>query len=464
MNNNILEVRKRIIDEREGQHFLKTILIGIPFAKITLNITIRKELSLPLTHEAVLKLLSLNWCHYDELRKLLGVDTDYMDTIILELGMSDYINHFGKQISISRLGRTVLETMKTVKIEPDIMENIYINLLDGSIVKQITGFSEYREKVNCDAYLTKRIETNSSYIIEHEPDIKEIYDLYQKTDQKNFRVNGPDILERDELYRIISIKEYEIVHKTIPAHLFQLVDEADQLDYVMDTGNEKENDVYSALFRLQMKEHPISFVRLFDTKYYKSNEQMILQPNAFLHSEELELMRYNRNQLKVLMTSVNINLEQIHDGYYTNRLLFYQEYQDLFFNLSKTNPGEIILISDHFYDLQRTEYGLLSLLDALSQNAKLYIGFMDKDTGTKKVIQSLRSKNSNNITIAEMTNVRTTTILIDRQYMITVYYKPVHFGKEVILEEIALISFNPSIIESQIDELREVFALPSVKG
>lgn len=100
-NDYILNLKSSIPPQIEGLRYLKTITIGIPYVRMKLNITTRREYHLPLAHEVDLRLIEEKWTDYDEIREVLGVDKDYYDKILLKLGVSDYITHMGRVISLS---------------------------------------------------------------------------------------------------------------------------------------------------------------------------------------------------------------------------------------------------------------------------------------------------------------------------------------------------------------------------
>lgn len=143
-NDYILNLKASIPPQIEGLRYLKTITIGIPYVRMKLNITTRREYHLPLAHEVVLRLIEEKWTDYDEIREVLGVDKDYFDRILLELGVADYITHMGRVISLSDAGRKVLLELKSIRIEPDYMDNVYFNMLTGEIVKDE---NTYRSKL-----------------------------------------------------------------------------------------------------------------------------------------------------------------------------------------------------------------------------------------------------------------------------------------------------------------------------
>lgn len=65
--------------------------------------------------------------------ELLGVDPDYMDTVMSELGRS-FISHYGQQLYLTNEGKAALQDMKSVKIEPEFLDDLIINQVDGSIL------------------------------------------------------------------------------------------------------------------------------------------------------------------------------------------------------------------------------------------------------------------------------------------------------------------------------------------
>ncbi|WP_150275462.1 hypothetical protein [Paenibacillus tepidiphilus] len=448
----LLEVKSRVPKLYDGLNFLRSISVGVPYARMKLNITTRKEYQIPLTHEIVLKLIDEKWTNYDEVRMLLGVDEDYFLNILLELGASDYITHMGKQIALTEQGRKVLRELKSIKIEPDLMENVYINMLKGTIVyDENNSYSKYREKMNCNVYLNKIEDISGDFLVKREGDIRDLYT--ERIIGETRRSLIDDNIVRDELYRVISIEEYDIVYEEVEAHLYY--GDNGFLTYTFISGNSSDDEVYYNSFKNQFKDHPKSFDRFYDTRYYYQNKEMFSQNE--INIDDYDSLFSKREELSSLFSDLNIKYEKIANNYYDNRLLFYREYQDVLSNLIHKTPQEITIISDHFYDLQKSEYSLVSLFEAISSKSKVNIGFNEKNTNSLRVVDILRKKKSGNFNLKKINNINQTTIIIDNEFMIKVYYKPLFFGKEIILEETSIMVVNHDLIKEEKEKYKEFY-------
>lgn len=449
----LLEVRNRVNEEIDGLKFIKTMSVGIPYARMKLNITTRKEYQIPLTHETILKLIEEKWTNYDQLREILGVDQDYFDNVLLELGSSDFITHFGKQIGLTDQGRRVLSDLRSIKIEPDLMENVHVNLLNGLIVNDgSNNYSRYREKINCDVYLNKVEDLSGNFLVNHEADIRDLYT--ERVSGETRRALTDDNILRDELYRVINIEEHDIVYEEVVAHLYYSM-ESDSLTYIFNSGNSMDDEMYYSCLKNQYRDHPKSFDRLYDTRYYFQNKYMFSKNKDEITS--LDSLSHKRDELRTFLISPNIRFDQILDCYYDNRLLFYREYQDILSNLAVKTPNELTIITDHFYDLQKSEYSALYLLEAISKKSKIYIGYLQSNRDSQKFINNLKARNIEDLTVKEITNIIGTTIIIDNEYMINVSYKPLFVGKEVIFEEISVMTTDHEKIAEEREKYKDLY-------
>lgn len=67
-NDLIFDLRNRLKPVEDGLKFIKSVKVGVPYAKIVLYITVRKELPIPIIHEAIMKLIDEKWHNYEEIR------------------------------------------------------------------------------------------------------------------------------------------------------------------------------------------------------------------------------------------------------------------------------------------------------------------------------------------------------------------------------------------------------------
>ena len=448
-NDHILEFRASIPPLIEGSRFIKSISVGLPFVKMKLNVITRKIYPIPLTHEIVLRLIEEKWTNYDQIRELLGVDQDYFDNILLELGESDYIIHLGKQLALSEIGRRVLVDLKSIRIEPDFMENVYVNMLTGNIIiEDGPATFRYKEKVKCEIYLNNKQDLSGNFLVNHEHEIRELYN--KRVFEDRSRISSDDTIGEDELYRVVSIEDYDQVYEEVLTHVYYS-DESDELVYQLVNEYAINNELFYSCFKDQLREHPKSFDGIYNTKDYsklKDTKAYSWYNDEIYSSHDLET---KRNELILQLMNKNVQLDQTYNCYYTDRLLLFREYQEILKKLPQQKPSEVVIITDQFYSLQKSEYSLLVLLEALSQKTKLFIGY---SSSSKSIIPKIKQKNIKDVRFKEFTDIRGIRIIVDREYMMSINFQPLRIGREVILEEISVLTYD----QSQIDLIRGYFS------
>lgn len=440
-NDYILNLKTKIPPQIDGLQYLKTITIGIPYVRMKLNITTRREYHLPLAHEVVLRLIAEKWTNYEEIREVLGVDKDYLDKILLELGVADYITHVGREISLSAAGRKILLDLKSIRIEPDYMENVYFNMLTGEIVKEESTYrSKFRNKSKCMVYLNNIEDLSGDFLAKNEHEIKELYNI--RVRESRDRYMEDETVGSDELYRVITIEDYDRVYDQLTAHVYYSHD-TKNIDIELVSDDNKE--LYYHCLREQMKSHPKSFAEVYDTRqYYQRKESTFFK----WYPEEgyaLESLEDKRSVFLAHLQSSNINIEQIHSSCFTERLLMYQEYQDILHSLTQKKPREVVIITDNLYMLEKSEYSLLALIEAISKNSMIYIGHGEK---SKSVIAKIKGKtNGKSVATKEFSDIRGTRIIVDNEYMLAINLKPFPVSSEYLLQEVGILTYDKTHID-----------------
>lgn len=154
--------------------------------------------------------------------------------------------------------------LKSIRIDPAYMDNVYFNMLTGEIVKDENTYrSKLRNKLKCTIYLNNIEDLSGHFLANHEHEIRELYNIRVRESRDRFM--GNDTVGADELYRVITIEDYDRVYDQLPAHVY----------YSQDTNNiafelvsDDNKDWYYTCLREQMKSHPRSFFELYDTREY----------------------------------------------------------------------------------------------------------------------------------------------------------------------------------------------------
>lgn len=451
-NELIFDLRNRIRPVIDGLQFVKSVKVGVPYAKIVLYITVRKELPIPIIHEAIMKLIDEKWHNYEEIRKLLGVDQDYMDTVMSELGRS-FISHYGQQLYLTNEGKAALQDMKSVKIEPEFLDDLIINQVDGSILT--IGDINLREKINSDAFINPLINIQLEYLIDKEAQIR---DFYNKKQLKNQSKTQPTI--RDELYRIIKIEKSKILYYEEIMDIY-LSEEDNVLEFVFNTGKgAKYDELLGSVVREQLKKHPKLLERMFDTEYFYRNRLQSVDMVPKCDFTPMYVQRKNlEHYMNNFLSSQNSDSEAFKQLYLSDRAMFYREYRDFILDLPNNYIKELIIVSDHFYDLIGNDQ-IFSVIESILKKSKVYIGYMPGDFNTQRFIKDLKefTKNNKNLYFKELAEIHDTTILAEPYFLINIYYRPLKIENNILFEEIPMITFScKDIIESSHTKLMEKF-------
>jgi hypothetical protein len=236
-------------------------------------------------------------------------------------------------------------------------------------------------------------------------------------------------------------------------------------DYIFDSGNSKNDLLYSKTVREQLKQHPKGFASIFDTEYYYRNRWHNIDMSAIIpiiadskeYNEKKELENLIIREILKLSESFEKKFDQL---YYSDRLMFNKEYQDFILDLLKKPPEELIIITDHFFNLTGDE-NIYSIIDNLLVKSKVYICYMLGDFGTKKFINNIKIKHSKNknLYLKKTDSITSTTILSKGDFLVNIYINPIKLGKEIVFEEIPFITFNKEKLKEEFFKIKEIFDL-----
>lgn len=452
---NIYQLKKMIRNQKDGLKFIKSVNIGIPFARLSLDVTIRRELEFPFFNEITMKLLEKGWNNYNELSSLMGLDLCYMDNILAELGSSDYIRHIGRQIYLTEKGKQELSQLKSVKIEPEILNNICINLIDGSI---ISGSKEVnlRKSINSKLYMHEKFIADMKYIINIEKDIR---DLYTENEKKEDSLKkAVDFTIRNELYRVIDIQKQELLFYEEIVDVYVTEDD-NTVQFIFNSNNFKQNEIYSMTLREQLVNNQNSLDNVFDNRYYYQNKMHLISNSEFNPNVDLHKLYEKKYKLEALICKFQADnnkelKNEIEEIYYSNRIMLYGEYKEILFSLLHINFQELYLMTNNIYSLTG-DGNIISIIKKCSEKSKVYFGYnIGQNANFAKNIE----KNSN-INFFEYSDLKVTKILVKDHFMITIYYVPIKSGNNIILEQIPIFCCNKETIYQEINIVKNLYRL-----
>lgn len=141
-------------------------------------------------------------------------------------------------------------------------------------------------------------------------------------------------------------------------------------------------------------------------------------------------------------------MDQICSSYFTDRLLLYQEYQDILRSLTQKKPREVVIITDNLYMLEKSEYSLLALIEAISKNSMIFIGHGVK---SQPVVSKIKGKS---VATKEFSDIRGTRVIVDNEYMLTIHLEPFPVKSEYLLQEVGILTYD----KAHIDLIRALFS------
>jgi len=133
VNKYIEKVFNDFIPDNKGYIYIGTENVYIPIYRITLSITKRKQTSLNLVEEMVLRIANCGITDLDEISGILGLNRDILDITIGDLYIKSLAYPSSNKCYLMAEGRVVLKNLKTIAKETDTIRNIYVNALNQDI-------------------------------------------------------------------------------------------------------------------------------------------------------------------------------------------------------------------------------------------------------------------------------------------------------------------------------------------
>lgn len=447
------DVRKYLRYNRDGLRIIKSILVGIPYAKVFLDVTIRKELQLSFFYETIMKLLEEDWGNYDEIRNLIGLDYDYFDNILLELGKSDYINHLGHQLTLTQKGKKELEDLKSTRIESDVINNLYINLIDGSMILD-QDTTNFLRSAKSNVNLNDVIEVDMDFLIGVEDKIRDLYADNQKR-LDSYKLSY-DLTIVNELYRIVGIDGFETYYREEAVNIY-LSEDNQSFVYIFDANDSSLSDKYARFLVEQSKNDLNSLDRLYDTRYYHQTFKKYVMECCPKNSENLIEERKKAECFIEQYTAKDTDGQgfEFDKWISSDRSMFFREYREFIFELKNAGANEVYFIGDRFFDLTG-DSNILSIIGSLLNKSKVYVGYLGHNN---VFIQKLKNDygNNRNLVLKEFDEIDSMSIIVEDKYVIDIFFKPRWVERNVLIEEIPIITFDREKIRKRVEDIRVKF-------
>lgn len=125
-----------------------------------------------------------------------------------------------------------------------------------------------RRRYFCKTQVNNIEDLSGHFLANKEHEIRELYNIRVRESRDRFM--GNDTVGAEELYRVITIEDYDRVYDQLPAHVYYSQD-TDNIAFELISDDNK--DLYYTCLREQMKSHPRSFYEIYDTREYHQRKK-----------------------------------------------------------------------------------------------------------------------------------------------------------------------------------------------
>lgn len=153
-----------------------------------------------------------------------------------------------------------------------------------------------------------------------------------------------------------------------------LSEENNVLEFVFNTGKgAKYDELFGSAVREQLKKHPKLLERMFDTEYFYRNrlQRVDMVPKCDFTPKYVQ-RNYLEHYMNNFLCSQNSDIEAFKQLYLSDRAMFYREYRDFILDLPNNYIKELIIVSDHFYDLIGNDQ-IFSVIESILKKSKVYM-------------------------------------------------------------------------------------------
>lgn len=427
MKNYLEQLVKKVPKENKGYNYISRFEISIPIAMCAINVIRRKETGLQLAEEIIMKLIDNDVTTVIELSEILGLDSEIIDDVAGRLYVKNLIIVTAGNCILSSKGKEVIKSLKEVKLEQSTIVPVFINLITGEMVtdKHSNQADDYVSK---DNVLNGKIKINLDYINERFGDIKEIFDIQQKT-------YGATKLSKINLYKIESVEENKIQYLNIKSDL-----------YKNKTGEEIEIISQNSIIQKIQSEILEQIISQNKLKYTFKNRNKY----KVISNNELEAkINYKNDEIRKLVKDYNkankeeeqIIEEKFYKTYKEDRVIIENELELMIEELSN-GIKEINIYINRLGDIIFDEEYMIPLCKAIKKETKIIIHYnFQKDVS--KTLSAARNNfpEIKNIKIKEEEGVFEELIInFENRYEIrTKYYDIKVFGDKYITKLISSI-------------------------
>ncbi len=349
MNKYIQNIFNNAVPDNKGYRYIRTEDIYLPIFKVSLLITKRKQTSLNLVEEIVLKILECNITDLDEVAGILGLTRDILDITVADLYVKDLVYPTANKCVLKNKGRKVLQELVTYKKETDIIRNLYINSLNREIYTE-----KFDSIINrCEANNNKLHHVFNGQDIEfYRTKINVIREIFDKNNALPSDYMG----KSDELISIDGIEDFWVCYLKMPINI-----------YVSETGTDidlsvNDSKLHSIFENIkitaveQIRKHLLlnNLFTRYTVELYQPPQGQFEDPSAM----ESLIQEYATDKM-----NRDTNFKILSDKIFFNRILIENEFEKLFaLILPNTNLLEFYINNLDYWSKDSKFITLLSMI------------------------------------------------------------------------------------------------------
>lgn len=206
-----------IVRQNDGYDYLFSDDVYLPVYKYSLRITKRKIVKLNLVEEKVLEIVKSGVYQLEEMAKILGMPRKLLDITLADLHVKDLVTISSDKCTVLQKGEMALMNLQKVEKSQDILKDIYMDALKGSIIFEPSKYQ-----------LIERVWSNDnklevSIVAEDLKQIKSQFEIIREIFNQDY--SQLDLAEgiRSETQELLTIDGIESVYVSfvrIPIHVF----------------------------------------------------------------------------------------------------------------------------------------------------------------------------------------------------------------------------------------------------
>ncbi len=439
-------IKSQIPKEINGFFCIKTQEVLIPHMEIGIECLIHDISDLNLFFETILKLVEIEVKEINSISHILGVSVDTVKEAVVDMVSSDYISVSANVLGITKKGKEVLKSKKTIEIKKKNLNKVMVNLITGKISD---GSNIKTAKVGkSSTCLAEEITVDKIFLDNNYSSINQVYQVQQENDSAYGRKGITK-----ELYKIVDTYYQKLVYVENEVIFYKSDDLADlQIQFATDV-----NDTYSNCLYRQLKDeiHPclenlFEKSRDFARKLAACPSQLDPLLNAVTKKVKAEL--YN----KVDVADVDLSLFESRRYAVVDR-----EYIDYFTHSDEFRFDNLLIYTNRINSM--LNHKVFFEIERIMENKNVVIMYNEEEFyATETLKYFLGRKQNKNLFILPSNNIDKTVICFDPALIIEVKEEIVHMFEKPICYKVSIVDFDKSNLKHWVDEIQEKYDLMKI--